>query len=79
MRLVKVRRRRDPHEIVDVTLEVQLEGAFEPVYVEGDNRRCVATDTMKNTVYAFARHDDLVHVEALRRTAGATILPRSRQ
>jgi urate oxidase len=63
VRLVKVRRQRDPHEIVDVTLDVQLEGEFEPVYVDGDNQRCVATDTMKNTVYAFARTDDLTHIE----------------
>lgn len=63
VRLVKVRRRRDPHELVDLTLDIQLEGDFEPVYVDGDNRRCVATDTMKNTVYAFARRDDIVHVE----------------
>ena len=27
-----------PHELVDLTIDVQLEGAFEPVYVDGDNR-----------------------------------------
>jgi len=63
VRLVKVRRQHDPHELVDLTMDVQLEGAFEPVYVSGDNHLCVATDTMKNTVYAFARHDDIAHVE----------------
>jgi urate oxidase len=63
VRLVKVRRERDPHEIVDVTLDIQLEGAFAPVYTEGDNRVCLATDTMKNTVYAFARNDDIAQVE----------------
>jgi urate oxidase len=63
VRLVKVRRQHDPHELVDLTMDVQLEGAFEPVYVSGDNHLCVATDTMKNTVYAFARNDDIVHVE----------------
>jgi urate oxidase len=63
VRLVKVRRQHDPHELVDVTLDIQLEGAFEPVYVAGDNQRCIATDTMKNTVYAFARNDDLAHIE----------------
>lgn len=63
VRLVKVRRRHDPHELVDLTLDVQLEGAFEPVYASGDNHLCVATDTMKNTVYAFARNDDIAHVE----------------
>jgi urate oxidase len=63
VRLVKVRRQRDAHELVDVTIDIQLEGAFEPVYVNGDNQRCLATDTMKNTVYAFARDDDIVHIE----------------
>src|SRR3989442_3270778 len=64
VRLVKVRRERDPHELVDLTLDVQLEGAFEAVYLEGDNRSCLATDTMKNTVYALARHDPIDYVEA---------------
>jgi urate oxidase len=63
IRLVKVRRSRDPHELVDLTIDVQLEGAFEPVY-EGDNERCIATDTMKNTVYAIARQDPIEHVES---------------
>lgn len=64
VRLVKIRRREDPHELVDLTVDVQLEGAFDAVYVEGDNSTCLATDTMKNTVYAFARQDDIEHVEA---------------
>ena len=64
VRLVKVRRARDPHEIVDLTLDVSLEGAFDAVYIDGDNRSCLATDTMKNTVYALARQDPIEHVEA---------------
>lgn len=64
IRLVKVRRARVPHDLVDLTLDVQLEGTFDPVYIEGDNTTCLATDTMKNTVYALARQDNLDHVEA---------------
>jgi urate oxidase len=64
IRLVKVRRSRDPHELVDLTIDVQLEGAFDPVYLDGDNGPCLATDTMKNTVYAMARQDPIDHVEA---------------
>jgi urate oxidase len=71
VRLVKVRRRRaDPsgqpaaHDLVDLTIDVQLEGDFGSVYLEGDNSSCLATDTMKNTVYAFAQRDALDHVEA---------------
>jgi urate oxidase len=64
IRLVKVRRHPSaPHELVDLTLDVQLEGAFDAVYVDGDNRSCLATDTMKNTVYAMARQDAVAAVE----------------
>jgi urate oxidase len=64
VRLVKVRRTPERHDIVDLTIDVQLEGAFEPVYIEHDNQICLPTDTMKNTVYAFARRDPIEHVEA---------------
>ena len=64
VRLVKIRRSRDPHEVVDLTIDVQLEGAFDAVYVDGDNSACLATDTMKNTVYALARRDPIASVEA---------------
>ena len=64
IRLVKVRRAHEPHELVDLTIDVQLEGAFDSVYVDGDNRPCLPTDTMKNTVYALARQDPIEHVEA---------------
>ena len=64
VRLVKLGRQRDPHELVDLTLDVQLEGAFEVVYASGDNRSCLATDTMKNVVYALARQDPIAHVES---------------
>jgi urate oxidase len=63
VRVVKVRRAKEPHEIVDLTIDVHLEGDFAAVYVEGDNSPCVATDTMKNTVYALAREDAIAHVE----------------
>jgi urate oxidase len=64
VRMLKVRRTSERHDIVDLTIDIQLEGAFERVYVEGDNRSCLATDTMKNTVYALARHDPIAHAEA---------------
>ena len=63
VRLVKLDRSAEAHTLVDLTIDVQLEGAFEPVY-EGDNRLCVATDTMKNTVYALARQTRIEHIEA---------------
>jgi urate oxidase len=68
IRLVKVRRpSAERHELVDLTIDVQLEGAFDAVYVDGDNAPCLATDTMKNTVYAVARTDPIDHVETFAR------------
>ena len=41
------------HRVRDLTVDVALEGGFDAAFVAGDNA-LVATDTMKNTVYAFA-------------------------
>lgn len=54
IRLVKVIRGPDRHQVRDLTVAISLEGDFEAAHVEGDNSGVVATDTMKNTVYALA-------------------------
>jgi urate oxidase len=54
IRLVTVRRGPERHELRDVTLSIRLEGDFAAAYTGGDNSGVVATDTMKNTVYALA-------------------------
>jgi urate oxidase len=63
IRLVTVNRSKTQHEVVDLTIDVQLEGAFEKVYTDGDNASCLPTDTMKNTVYALARQHAINQVE----------------
>ena len=55
IRLVTVRRGPDRHDLRDLTVAVALEGDFDAVHTRGDNAGVIATDTMKNTVYAFAR------------------------
>ena len=55
VRLFKVRRGADRHEIWDLDVRVALEGDFEAAHVEGDNARLLATDTMRNTIYALAK------------------------
>jgi urate oxidase len=55
IRLVTVSRRGPRHELRDLTVDVMLEGDFAAAHVSGDNAKVVATDTMKNTVYAMAR------------------------
>jgi urate oxidase len=55
IRLVRVDRASADHAVSDLTVAVRLEGDFEAVHVAGDNSGLVATDTMKNTVYARAK------------------------
>jgi len=64
IRLVTVDRAGDAHQLRDLTVDVQLEGAFDRVYTDGDNAACLPTDTMKNTVYALARRHGVDRVEA---------------
>src|SRR4051812_20437405 len=53
--LVRVYRDEAVHELRDLTVSVALSGALEAVHLEGDNAAVLATDTQKNTVYAFAK------------------------
>jgi urate oxidase len=55
IRLVKVVRGPEGHTIRDLTIAIALEGAFDGAHTAGDNTGVVATDTMKNTAYAFAK------------------------
>jgi urate oxidase len=55
VRIVKVKRDTERHELWDLDVAVALEGDFEAAHVEGDNSRLLATDTMRNTVYALAK------------------------
>ena len=64
IRLVKVIRRRERHEIRDWTVAVALEGDFAAAHERGDNARVLPTDTMKNTVYAMASEDPLDSMES---------------
>jgi urate oxidase len=66
--LVRVVKDADRHVVRDVTVGITLEGAFGPSYLAGDNSDVVATDTMKNTVYAFARDRFDGSIEAFART-----------
>ncbi|MBK8552636.1 MAG: urate oxidase [Ignavibacteria bacterium] len=57
VRLLKIKRDTPVHEIKEMTVNIQLEGDFETVHTEGDNRKVLPTDTMKNTVYALAKEN----------------------
>jgi urate oxidase len=54
IRVVRVGRDTTPHRLQDLTVAVALEGDFTAAHTDGDNAHVIATDTMKNTAYAFA-------------------------
>jgi urate oxidase len=63
VRLMKVTRLPDRHDLKEVCVNIQFEGEFEKVYTKGDNSNVLPTDTMKNTVYAIAKDHPLRSIE----------------
>jgi len=55
IRVVRVLRGGDGDRVLDLTVAIALEGDFESAHTDGDNSLVIATDTMKNTAYAFAK------------------------
>ncbi len=64
VRLVKVIRDGERHDLRDLNVDVMLHGDFAASYMDGDNRAMLATDTMRNTVYALAKDDPIESIEA---------------
>ena len=64
VRVVKVNRDTPRHTIHDLDVAVALEGDFAAAHLDGDNRQLLATDTMRNTVYALAKQHPLDSIES---------------
>ncbi|WP_326565573.1 urate oxidase [Amycolatopsis rhabdoformis] len=54
-RVVRVDREGDEHRITDLNVSVSLSGDMSDTHLTGANDKVLATDTQKNTVFAFAR------------------------
>jgi urate oxidase len=55
VRVVAVDRSSPRHTLVDLDVSSSLRGDFTAAHTAGDNGHVLATDTQKNTVFAFAR------------------------
>ena len=55
VRVVAVDRSAPRHTLVDLDVSSSLRGDFTAAHTAGDNAHVLATDTQKNTVFAFAR------------------------
>jgi urate oxidase len=62
-RLVRVRRDGDTHSLADFNVSIALAGDLEATHRTGDNSGVLPTDTMKNTVYAFAKEHGVAEPE----------------
>jgi urate oxidase len=63
IRLTKVTRGKDRHELAELSVDILLEGGFAESYLTGDNRKIIATDSMKNTVYVLAKENKFEAIE----------------
>jgi len=63
VRLMKLARRADRHDLKEITFQILFRGDFESCYEHGDNSKILPTDTIKNTVYALARQHNIVAIE----------------
>jgi urate oxidase len=64
VRVVKVTRTPGRHVLRDLTVDVMLEGDFAAAHTSGDNSALLATDTMRNVVYALARTHPIDSLES---------------
>jgi urate oxidase len=74
IRLVKVDRSGSSHRVRDLTVAISLDGEFGSAYTDGDNSVVIATDTMKNTVYALAGEHLTGSIEAFGFALGRHLL-----
>lgn len=63
VRLMRVTKHEQHHDLDEWTVEVLLSGDFETAHTEGDNAKILPTDTMKNTVYFVARGSQAQSIE----------------
>jgi urate oxidase len=54
-RLVRVTKNGETRELADLNVSIALAGDLAATHLTGDNSGVLPTDTMKNTVYAFAK------------------------
>ena len=64
IRLTKVTRRAERHDVRELSIDIALEGDFAQSYSGGDNRLVIPTDTMKNVAFALATQHSFESIES---------------
>ncbi len=63
IRVMKLIKHPDWHEVKEVNVSTLFEGEFEEVHTIGDNSNVLPTDTQKNTVFVLAKNHPLGTIE----------------
>jgi urate oxidase len=79
VRLMKVTRHNDGHDLREWTVQVLLKGDFGSAHLHGDNSKILPTDTMKNTVYSLARNSKATAMEDYAKELADFLLSRNPQ
>ncbi len=79
VRLMKVTRHGQDHDLREWTVQVLLKGDFDTAHIDGDNSKILPTDTMKNTVYSVARTSTATSMEAYAKELADFLLSRNPQ
>lgn len=79
VRMVKVARAGRRHTVTELSIDIALQGDFDAIHTRGDNRKCLPTDTMKNTVYALGKKHPLDTIESFAAHLGRHFVYRNPQ
>jgi urate oxidase len=79
VRLMKVTRHGNNHDLREWTVQVLLKGDFDTAHLHGDNSKILPTDTMKNTVYSIARSSKATAMEDYAKELADFLLGRNPQ
>lgn len=76
VRVMRLTRDGDHHTPRELSLTVLMKGAFDAAWTEGDNKACVATDSVKNIVNVVAAKNLSLDKEAFAEAVARTFLDR---
>lgn len=79
VRVLRLKRDSDWHEVRELTVQAMLEGDFSRAYTAGDNSSVVATDTIKNIVNIVAHENPGLDTEMFCTVLARRFLDRYRQ
>ena len=65
IRLLRITRRGDRHDLRDLVIGVNVEGEVEDAFTKGDNELLLPADSLRNTVHAITRDESLADIEQI--------------